>query len=403
MEPFFLYKPKNLSEIIGQDDALKQIRSFFKNFAKGKGLFLYGPSGVGKTASVYAFAQENNIEVLELNASDTRNQSDLKEFLSKATGQASLFGNKKLILLDEVDGLSGSKDRGAPGVIVDFIKKSTFPIVLTGINIFDKKFSSLKKSSFLVEFSSLQTKNVEIILETACARAKVVSDKKTLHALARQAAGDARGALNDLFSYLIIKDASVDDLSLRRQTQEIGDVLVRVFKSTDPQVVFGAYDFVNEDLSKIFLWVDENLPREYVKPKDIAVAYETLALADKFFGRIRRWQYYRYYVYCYLLLSVGIALSKEEKSSAKPSYHQPTRLLRYWQANMVYAKRKAIIEKLAERMNISKNRALQDVYPFLLNALAHNSQLQEELDLTVDEVSWLQKQTKQESNKDDKK
>jgi len=121
-----------------------------------------------------------------------------------------------------------------------------------------------------------------------------------------------------------------------------------------------------------------------------------LSLADKFFGRIRRWQYYRYYAYCYVLLSVGIALSKEEKSTAEPNYKQPTRLLRYWQANMTYAKRKAIVEKLADSMHISKKRALQDVYPFLLNALAHNQDVQKELDLDKEEVSWLLKQATKE-------
>ncbi len=396
MEPFFLYRPDKLAGIIGQDEATTQIEEFFDDFKKGTGLFLFGPPGVGKTSSVYAFAKENNYEVLELNASDGRNQSTLKEFLSNATGQASLFGNKKIVLLDEVDGLSGTKDRGAASVIVDFIKKSTFPIVMTGVNVFDKKFSGIKKTSMLVEFNSLATPDIVTILQGACSRAKVDCDDKILKTLARQTAGDARGALNDLFSYLIVKDSSATDMDVRRQTQEIGDVLVRVFKSTDPNVVFGSFDSVNEDLDKIFLWVDENIPREYKKAKDIATAYDTLALADKFFGRIRRWQYYRYYVYCYLLLSVGIALSKDEKSTAEPNYRQPTRLLRYWQANMTYAKRKVIVEKLAEKMHISKKRALHDVYPFLLNALAHNNNLQKELDLDKEEVSWLQKQATKE-------
>jgi replication factor C large subunit len=157
MEPFFLYRPNKLSGILGQDEATTKIAAFFEDFKKGQGLFLYGPPGVGKTASIYAYAKEHNYEVLELNASDGRNQAALKEFLSNATGQASLFGNKKIILLDEVDGLSGTKDRGAPGVIADFIKRSMFPIVMTGFNVFDKKFSPLKKTSVVVPFLTLST------------------------------------------------------------------------------------------------------------------------------------------------------------------------------------------------------------------------------------------------------
>lgn len=392
MEPFFVYKPKHLSEIQGQESAVSSIGSFFSNFKKGKGLFLYGPTGVGKTASIYAFAKENNYEVLELNASDTRSASGLKDFLSRATGQMSLFATKKLILLDEVDGLSGTKDRGASSVIADFMKKSSFPIVAIGVDVFDKKFSPIKKVSTTVEFSSLKSSDVFSILKASCLRTKIDVDEKDLKSIARNSNGDARAALNDLFSFVIISDSKTDDTDIRRQTEEIGDVLVRVFKSTDPSIAFGTFDNVNEDLDKIFLWIDQNLPYEYVGSSDLSKAYDVLALADRFFGRIRRWQYYRYYAYCYLLLSVGVALSKEQKSSFPPKYKQPSRLLKYWQANMTYSKRKSIVEKIALSTKVSKRVALQSSFHYLLPALASDESLREELDIDSDELTWIKKQ-----------
>lgn len=388
MQPFFIHKPASLKEFFGQDKPVKQINDFLNNFSKGKALFLYGPPGVGKTSSIYAFAKENNYDLLELNASDTRNQKGLQEFLSKATGQASLFGTKKIILLDEIDGLSGMKDRGASTAIANFIKTSIFPIVLTGVNVFDKKFSSIKKLSSLVEFKELSIDDLVKIMNGACSRAKITCDDSTLRLIARNAAGDARAALNDLFTFMIVKHSEVEDLGLRKKTETLGNALVRVLKSTDPKVVFGAYDDVDEDLDKIFLWVDQNMPVEYKNTKDLANAYGVLSLADKFFGRIRRWQYYRYYVYCYLLLSVGIAISKDKKYSSTPSYKQPVRLLLYWQANMKYAKRKSIISKLAEHMHGSTKRA-QDSFYLLAPALIHNKELQELLEITPDELTWL--------------
>ncbi|MBN1175793.1 AAA family ATPase [Candidatus Woesearchaeota archaeon] len=392
MDPFFIYKPKQLSEIDGQDHAVKTIGSFFSNFKKGKGLFLFGPPGVGKTASIYAFAKENNYEVLELNASDTRSASGLKDFLSRATGQTSLFATKKLILLDEVDGLSGTKDRGASSVIADFMKSSTFPIVAIGVDVFDKKFSAIKKVSATVEFSSLKSSDIFNILKSACLRAKIDVDEKDLKSIARNSNGDARAALNDLFSFVIISDSKTDDTDIRKQTEEISDVLFRVFKSTDPDVAFGTFDNVNDDLDKIFLWVDQNLPYEYVGSSDLSRAYDVLALADRFFGRIRRWQYYRYYAYCYLLLSVGVALSKDQKSNFPPKYKQPSRLLKYWQANMTYAKRKSIVEKIANSTRVSKRVALQSSFHCLLPALANDVSLQEELEIDSDELAWIKKQ-----------
>lgn len=378
-----------MNEIVGQEKSVKQVKDFFAKFKKGRGLFLYGPPGVGKTTSVYAYAKENNYEVLELNASDGRNQKILKEFLSNSTLQASLFGRKKIILLDEVDGLSGMKDRGAPTVISAFIKSSTFPIVLTGNNVFDKKFSKLKKETKVVEFEKVLPSDIRTIIENACTRAGITCDEKLVKKISRSCSGDARGALNDIFASSIIDGCNDDDIAARKQTDTMENALIRVLKSTNPDIALGAYDDVNEDLDKIFLWVDENVPREYKKIDDLERAYNEIAEADKFFGRIRKWQYYRFYVYCYQLLSAGIALAKDEKYTVPPNYRQSMRPLTYWKANMTYGKRNSIAEKIAAKTNSSVRRAKQDTMPLLMQAIVKDTSLQKEFEITKDELMWL--------------
>jgi replication factor C large subunit len=271
------------------------------------------------------------------------------------------------------------------------MKSSIFPIVVTGSNIFDKKFAPIKKASILVEFAALSHNNILTVLKKTCVAEKLEVSSDSLKAISRHANGDLRAALNDLFTFVIVANSAVDDLAIRKKTVDITQALIPVFKSTDPNVVFGSFDNVAEDLDKIFLWVDHNLPSEYTKSKDLHNAYEVLSLADRFFGRIRKWQYYRYYVYCYLLLSVGIALSKDKKYTSAPNYSQPSRLLKYWQKNMQYAKRKAIVAKLASATNISKKTALQDSLPLLLPVLINNKKIQEELEITDDEIVWLKK------------
>ncbi len=389
--PFFLYQPTKLSQIIGQREAIEKLTAHLQQFRKGKGIFLYGPTGTGKTSSVIAFAKEHNWEVLELNASDTRNQKDLLTFLQKATQQQSLFFEKKLILLDEIDGLSGTKDRGAITAISKTIKNSPFPIVMTGEQVFDKKFSTLKKESHLIAFQKLTTQAITEGLQKACEREGVALNKEVLTSIARNANGDFRAALNDLFTYFV-SEREDTTVAIRKRTEEIQNALIRVFKTTKASISLGAYDFVQEDLDKIFLWVDQNIPLEYSKKEDLALAYNTLSRADIFFSRIRRWQYYRFYAYCYLLLSVGIALSKKEKYTSLPRYTQPTRLLSYWRANMTYAKRKTIIEKITALSRQSKKDCLKRSYYDLLPALASQKALQEELALTSDEIIWLKKQ-----------
>ena len=95
MIPFtYKYAPKSTSEILGQEMAVSQIRSFISDFKKKKkkALLLYGSPGSGKTSSVYATAKEMNLEVLEVNASDFRDE----ERLNASVGQASKQSPQRL-------------------------------------------------------------------------------------------------------------------------------------------------------------------------------------------------------------------------------------------------------------------------------------------------------------------
>ena len=66
------------------------------------------------------------------------------------------------------------------------------------------------------------------------------------------------------------------------------------------------------------------------------------------------------------------------------------RILKLWQANMKYAKKKSISGKLAEHTHTSTKKALRDSFPYLKNILLQK-QTMEELKLDEEEVSWLKK------------
>ena len=137
MQPFTIkYQPKKIGEIIGQDTAIKNLKNFVVNFKRQKknAALLYVPSGVGKTISVHALANELNLEILEVNASDVRNAEQINSLVGSAVGQMSLFSKGKIILVDEIDGLSGMKDRGGLLAITKLIEKSSFPMILTMTN-----------------------------------------------------------------------------------------------------------------------------------------------------------------------------------------------------------------------------------------------------------------------------
>jgi replication factor C large subunit len=116
------YHPHRIKDIVGQDDAVAELKRYIQEKKHPKTALIYGPCGVGKTSSVYAIANDLDLEVIEVNASDFRNKQKIDETVGNALRQGSLFGKEKLILIDEVDGLSGTKDRGATQEIIKLFK-----------------------------------------------------------------------------------------------------------------------------------------------------------------------------------------------------------------------------------------------------------------------------------------
>src|SRR3989338_1132969 len=124
------YRAKRYEDIIGQESAIEQIKEFLEQFPKKKALMLHGPAGTGKTSLVHASALENNLEILELNSSDLRNRAKLEQVLKPATQQQSLFKKGKIILMDEVDGVTCTDIGGIPE-LSRLIEATKYPIIMT--------------------------------------------------------------------------------------------------------------------------------------------------------------------------------------------------------------------------------------------------------------------------------
>lgn len=395
------YEPKTVKDVTGQDKALNELKVFVNNFKsqKKRAALLYGPPGSGKTCSVYALANDLSLEIVEINASDVRNKAHINSIVGAATKQMSLFAKGKLILVDEVDGLSGTKDRGGLQALLKLISQTSFPVVLTITNPWDFKFNSLRNKTAMIQFHALNYLSVHNVLKRICKQEKIGFDDTTLKNLARRAGGDTRAAINDLYTISQetkkLTKESLDVLGERNRTETMISALVKVFKTTDPNIAITAFDNVEEDFDKIFLWIDENLPKEYTKPQDLWNAYNVISKADVFNRRIKRRQHWRFLVYINALLSAGIATAKKEKYNEFVAYKPTTRLLKLWHTKMRYQKRKAIAQKIAEHTHSSTKQVIQNTMPYLQVIFKNNktmaADIAEELELEKEEIDWLKK------------
>jgi len=393
------YRPESTKDIVGQDLQIRNLKQFINKFSKQKkkAAFVYGPSGCGKTISVYAVANETDLEVIEVNASDFRNKAQINLVVGGALGQQSLFAKGKVILIDEVDGLSGMKDRGGIAAVTKLIKDSNYPIILTAHHPWESKFSGLRSKCNLIEFNELDYKDVYGALKRICKKEKIKFDDHALKSLARRSGGDLRAAVNDLQSLAEegkeLSNNDLDKLSDRQKVDTMNDALLKVFKTKDPFIAINAFDSVDEDFDQRFLWLEENIPYEYKKPEDIYRAFDALSKADVYRGRIRRWQHWRFLVYINALQSMGVALAKDERYKDSVKYKQTGRLLKIFWANRKAMKKKAIAAKFAEHTHCSMKRALRDI-DYLKPMFKDKEiavKITEELDLDKEEVAWLRK------------
>ncbi|MGV8142765.1 MAG: replication factor C large subunit [Candidatus Pacearchaeota archaeon] len=380
------YRPKSTKAMVGQELAVQEVEAFLKNFPKKKALILHGPPGVGKTTLVHAIAKENNLDIFELNASDLRNRLKLEEVLKPASLQHSLFKASKILLMDEVDGVTG-KDIGGVPELIRIIEKSAHPIIMTGNDIWDSKFSELRPKCKLVEMKQITIDNLVKIIHMVLQEEGVEENPHFLKQIAIKSQGDLRAALNDVQTYVLTDRSNVDFLEERHKDDSIFNILKKLFQDRSDHL--DLFDSTRMSLDEILLWIEENIPREY-KGKELARAYLALAQADVFRGRIYRQQFWRFLVYQNIFQSAGISYAKDKPKTSFTKYERPQRILKIWLNNTKMAKKKTISQKYARFVHCSTKRAMRD-FPLIKKIIAQNPETIRNLQLSDEEIEFVKR------------
>jgi replication factor C large subunit len=399
------YLPKSTAGIIGRETQIAALKAYVDVFPKAKkpAILLCGPAGSGKTSCVHALAHDYNYELFEVNASDVRNKDSLREILAPATQQKSFFYEGKVVLIDEVDGISGNADRGGMQELATILEQSKVPIILTANEIDPQKFKPILKLCTTIDMDRLQpsviSKLLERIIETeGIEQSELLS--KTIRKISTYCDGDARAAINDLQLLIVQGKLAVERLDLltqRDRKHTIEEALRTVFKTMDPKLSYETLQNLTENFDEQMLWIEYNVAKEYDDVADIARAYGALTKADVFRARIRKNQEWRLIIYAQILASGGVSIAKKKPYVKNIEYAQTTRLLRIWQVNMSNAKRKQIALKIAQKTHCSIRRAFEDVAHVRMQISskqldsASKSKIISDLELDEDEVAWLKK------------
>jgi len=378
------YRPEKFEDIKGQCIAIERLKRFIQRFPEKKALILSGPPGCGKTCLAHVLAKETDSEILELNASDLRNREEIQKILGQASQQRSLFGQKKKILLvDEVDGIT-KDDRGGVQELISLIQTTKFPIIITANDIWDRKFSQLRRKTEHLQLKELDYATILQILKNISEKESLNISENLIKSIAIKAKGDARAAINDLQT--IDQETLHEQIHERDKAENIFNTLKQIFQQLPNKETLFAYDKVNMSLDEIFLWLEENIPLEY-KGEELYRAFEAISKADVFRGRIHRQQHWRFLVYQNFLLSVGISSAKKQVKTGFMKYKKPSRILKIWLINQRNKYKKTISEKFAKYCHINLKRAMRDFW--IIKQILKNPRAQQEIKLDEKEIMFL--------------
>jgi replication factor C large subunit len=371
------YRPRKVEDVINQEEAKSKVLEWLKKWPNvtKKALLFYGPPGCGKTSLVEAISNEFGYELLEMNASDFRRKEDIERVAVRASTMQSLFasGKKKLILLDEVDGVANKEDVGGLEAIEHLVKVTKVPIIMTANNPWDQKLRILRDIAEFVQFRKLEKRDLMKLLHRICNAENLHCDEDALDYIVSRAEGDARAAINDLqavgegFGEVTLERAKAI-LRPRDKERDPFETLKLLFSSRYAWQARNALSQSQLDYEQLKLWLEENIPHQYTDMEDVLRAYEALSKSDIYLGRIVKSGDWDLLVYAMDLMTAGVALAAINNPRDKDKwtkYTFPQRISIMSKLKEVRSVREDLATILAKHLHTSASTAKSDVLPIL--------------------------------------
>ncbi|KXH73084.1 MAG: hypothetical protein AM326_10800 [Candidatus Thorarchaeota archaeon SMTZ-45] len=358
------HRPRKLDALVGNRETIEKLREWVESWKSEipvkRAALLVGPPGTGKTASVGALANDLDMELVEFNSSDKRNKDSIETLVWRAASQQTLDGRFRLILLDEVDGLSGTSDRGGVGAILKVVKDTVHPIVMTANDPDSPRLKDLMKVCQIFNYDFIENDDIKRILKKIVSENEVEVSSEALDEIIESSRGDVRAAISDLESYVRSGSASlISEPIIRDSKRETEETLRHLFASVNPKMARKALNESELNHDSLVLWLEENLHLHLLDPIELHEGLEQLSLADVTLGRIMIDQNWKLLSYFFDFLSLGVAMSRSKTPFRRVKYSQPSWPLLIWQGNRKRDKQIDVLESLSVVTGVSKRRVRQ--------------------------------------------
>jgi putative ATPase len=193
-------RPRTIEELLISDSSITKFNAMI-NSRDVMNMIFYGSHGTGKTTCANLIGNSPGIEMLYFNALLTNRIDEIRRQVERYATSMSLYGNTKIVLLDEFDFLPTSAQVFIRGLIEETIGSCRFILTANGLhNIQEPLQSRCRPFCFDVPFLSLN-ESIEKLIQTIKSRLKELNsdlDESRLRQIVVMKFPDYRAIANEI-------------------------------------------------------------------------------------------------------------------------------------------------------------------------------------------------------------
>lgn len=196
------FRPQNLDEVVGQPVPVSYFRNLGKVDISSWPHFIFqGAPGIGKTTMAWAIANHYDLDIIEINASHYRKVDDMEDTIMTIVKQIPTKGKRKIILLDEADGLGVHSQWMLRRYMEEYANVNIF---IFSCNYSSKIIPAIHDRCTEFQFNGLSFDDLKTVAVNICkAENREVPPDDILQSFSDKSGGSARSFTNLLFQYLI--------------------------------------------------------------------------------------------------------------------------------------------------------------------------------------------------------
>lgn len=215
------HRPKTFTDLVGLNDVCTAIEGFILS-GNIPHLLFHGEAGTGKTTVAEIVGHkllgewyDNNF--IEINASDTREEGDMRKKVVRAIKNQPIGGDLRVIFLDEADGLKPT----AQDIIKRPIEKTTNTLFILACNDLSAIIKPIRSRCAVFEFKRISESDIVEGLKRIADKEKLTIGDDVLRNIARKVDGDMRSAVNELQKAAALNNRSSEIDRIVKQYLEV--------------------------------------------------------------------------------------------------------------------------------------------------------------------------------------